>query len=112
MNNNFVLSEHQIQNQILEWLPYYGVFAWRNNSGLVSVGEGRYKRMIKMGQAGLPDIIGVQKATGRLVAIEVKRPKKKPTELQQQTLQTLKDHGAIAFVATSIEDVKKELNSL
>jgi hypothetical protein len=105
-------TEHQIQSQIMEWLPYYGVYCWRNNSGMVSVGEGKYKRMIKMGQAGLPDIIGVHKPTGRLIAIEVKRPGKKPTDLQAVTIQKLKDYNALAFVATSIEDVKNELKAL
>lgn len=105
-------SEHQIQSAILEWLPYLGVYAWRNNSGMIAVGEGRYRRMIKLGKAGLPDIIGVHKTTGRMIAIEVKRPGKKPTELQENTIRELREYNAIAFVATSIDDVKKELEVL
>jgi len=100
-------SEHQIQTAILSMLPYYGIFAWRNNSGMIAVGEGRYRRMIKLGVAGMPDILGIQKESGRLVAIEVKRPKMKPTALQQQMMNTLEEYGAIVFIATSINDITK-----
>ena len=103
-------TEHQIQSSILEWLPYLGVFAWRNNSGMIALtGKDGKPRMIKMGMAGLPDILGIQKSTGRLVAIEVKRPGKKPTDIQQRMLQELTDYGALAFVATNIEDVQAKL---
>ncbi len=108
-NYALTLSEHAIQSQILAWLPYLGVYAWRNNSGRISVGEGKKRRMILMGQAGLPDIIGVQKKTGRLVGIEVKRPGNRPTDIQRRVLDELTKYGALAFVATSIEDVKKYL---
>lgn len=105
--------EHQIQQAIMKALTYKGVYCWRNNSGVVPVNTeytdrfGRiktYKRIIKMGQAGLPDIMGVQKGTGRLVAIEVKQPGKKPTELQVQRMNKLKEYGAIVGVATSIDE--------
>lgn len=104
-------TEHQIQSAILEYLPYLGVFAWRNNSGMLALND-KYgkKRMVKMGMAGLPDILGVQRGTGRLIAIEVKRPGRKPTDIQQRMLQELTDHGALAFVATSIEDVQQHLS--
>jgi hypothetical protein len=100
-------SEHDIQTAILNMLPYYNVYAWRNNSGMIAVGEGKYRRMIRLGTAGLPDIIGVHKDTGRLVACEVKKPGKKPTVLQQQMMDKLEEYGAIVFVASSINDVTK-----
>jgi len=102
-------SEHDIQSAILNILPYYGVYAWRNNSGMLAVGEGKYRRMVRMGKAGMPDILGVQKNTGKLVAIEVKRTGNKPTMLQEQTMNELRNYGAIVFVATSIDDVKTYL---
>jgi hypothetical protein len=100
-------TEHQIQSTILQILPYYGVFAWRNNSGMIAVGEGKYRRMIKIGTAGLPDIIGIQKESGKLVGLEVKKPSKKPTELQKHMLATLEKYGAIVAVVHSLEEVKK-----
>ena len=107
MKINLVQTEHQIQSAILSMLPYYGVFAWRNNSGMIAVGEGKFRRMIKLGVAGLPDIIGVHKDTGRLVAIEVKRPKMKTTLLQDQMLDKLTEYGAIVMVAHSMDEVEK-----
>lgn len=101
--------EHAIQNAILSVLPYYGVYAWRNNVGMAS---GMYKGkawFIKMGKAGLPDIIGVQKRTGRMVAIEVKRPGKTPTDIQERVMGELHEYGALVFVATSVDEVIAKL---
>ena len=107
MKQQYQPSEHQIQTAILNVLPYYGVFAWRNNAGMIAVGEGRFRRMIKLGMTGLPDIIGVQKESGRLVGIEVKRPSKKPTDAQKAMLEKLEEYGAIVSVMTSVDDVQK-----
>jgi hypothetical protein len=98
-------SEHQIQTSILNILSYYGVFAWRNNSGMIAVGEGKYRRMIKLGVAGMPDILGIQKESGRLVGIEVKKPGKTTTEAQKHMLETLEEYGAIVYVAHSVDDI-------
>lgn len=57
---------------------------------------------------GVADILGIY--NGKLLAIEVKRPGQKPTELQDVFLARIKEHGGIAFVATSIKDVAKRLN--
>jgi len=106
-NTLYEPSEHDIQTSILNVLPYYDVFAWRNNSGIIPVGEGRYRRMIKLGVAGMPDILGIQRSSGRLVGIEVKKPGKKPTDTQKHMLETLEEYGAIVIVAHSVEDIAK-----
>ena len=59
------------------------------------------------GNRGTADIIGVLK--GCFIAIEVKRPKKKATPLQQNWLDTKKDCGAVCFVAHSVEEVEAVL---
>jgi len=106
-------SEHDIQSAILNYLPYLGVKAFRINSGMMAVGEGKYRRMIKMAPVGTPDIIGCHKS-GRMVCIEVKKPetRKNVTAYQEQAMQEWRDHGALVFVATSIQDVEKELKNL
>ena len=57
--------------------------------------------------AGQPDILGCYQ--GRTLALEVKRPGRKPTKLQQAVLKKWEAAGAIAAVVTSVEEVKELL---
>lgn len=107
-------SEHDIQTLILNYLPYFGVKALRINSGMIRATNKYGKNhMIRMAPVGTPDIIGCHKS-GRMVCIEVKKPstKNNVTTWQQNSLDEWRDAGALSFVATSIEDVEKELKKL
>lgn len=99
--------EHIIQNAIADWLGYKGWFVWRNNSGVIRTISGSY---VHMGMAGLPDLFALK--NGTLLGVEVKRPGKKPTDIQEQMLAALRLNGALAIVATSTEDVDAYLKSL
>jgi hypothetical protein len=99
-------SEHEIQTAIINWFNYHRWFVWRNNSGMIAVGEGKYRRMVKMGLAGLPDVFAIK--DGILACVEVKRPGNKPTDLQKQRLEQLEEHGAWTLVAYSVDDVEKK----
>lgn len=55
-------------------------------------------------QAGVPDIIACIK--GRFVAIEVKKPKKKPTAIQYTWLESINKIGGLAFYADNLKIVK------
>lgn len=111
MRNHLIRSEHDIQTAILNYLAYADTFAWRNNSGMIAIGEGQARRSIRLGKAGMPDILGVfgpsYTTYGRLFGIEVKRPGQKATLLQQRTLGELASFGAIVFVADSADVVMK-----
>ncbi len=72
-----------------------GVFVWKTHGG-------------QFGTAGEPDLIGSYK--GKALGIEVKRPGKKATRLQDLFLKKLQAAGAIAFIAYNLEDAKKKLN--
>jgi len=58
---------------------------------------------------GISDIIGVLN-DGRFLAIEVKRPRGKPTKAQQFFIDQVNEAGGLAFVARSLEDVQNELD--
>jgi Holliday junction resolvase len=58
-------------------------------------------------QAGWPDIIGCYQ--GQALALEVKRPGRKPTKLQETMLQKWREAGAIAAVVTSRKEVEELL---
>jgi len=88
-------------------------FRVRYNIGLVHVDAGaasmRHGQGVGQGghsatPAGFPDLVGVFPPSGRAVYIEVKAPGNKPTELQTRMLQLLRDKGAIAMWADSVDD--------
>jgi Holliday junction resolvase len=88
-------KESNIQNSILRYLNKLPNSRWYNLHGSGWVGSGR------------PDIVGC--LNGRFVAIEVKKPGEVPTKIQQFELMEFRDAGAIAFVATSADEVRQIL---
>jgi len=103
------IPERAIQAQILQYLGYRGIKAFRINAGMVQTGEGRERRMIRMAPKGFSDIMGVIPETGQALFCEVKARGNKPTQMQLDFLQEMKEQGAVAFVAYDIEDVEREL---
>src|SRR4051794_11766832 len=96
------LTEHQIQTQIIGYLKYRGYYTQRMNSGMLPMGEGRSRRLIRMNRAGTPDIMAFQPnmvaldgvIKGRVVKllfIEVKRPGNKATPLQTEVMKELEE---------------------
>lgn len=82
---------------------------WRANSG-----SGRLQRAsgasqwINFGFKGQPDILG-HMADGRALYVECKRQSGQLTPEQDAFLRTARNHGCVAFVARSIDDVWAEL---
>jgi len=75
------MKESQIQNAILEFLLYNGVFCWRsNNVPVYDQTAKRYRRMPKFSLKGVADILGIYK--GRPLAIEVKKERQYPSREQ------------------------------
>ena len=102
------IPERAIQSQILQWLGYHHIKAFRINAGMVRTGEGRSSRIIRMAPKGFSDIMGVLPG-GRAIFIEVKAKGGKPTQMQLDFLGDMIAQGAIALVAYCTEDVEKEL---
>lgn len=119
------IPEKAIQSQIMGVLRANGYYVQRMNSGSTSASY-TYKRgprrgmtnrrFIKAAAAGTPDIMAFKKIIAvvgtyaQLVFIEVKRPGKEPTMLQNLRMEELTDHGAFCMVATSPEEVAKKLH--
>lgn len=125
-------KEAEIQRAILEFLKLHGIFCWRQNTGAFRLMNNGKSRFVRAGFPGISDILGIlprwwyegkkrglvraiSTATsmppdvGQFLAIEVKRPGEKPTLDQQAFLQAVKANGGIAFVAHSVDDVRREL---
>jgi hypothetical protein len=101
--------ERDVQAAILKYLSFHRGVAWahRFNTGGMTDDRGNH---VRFAFTGCSDIIG-QLANGLFLAIEVKRPGKRPTKEQQAFLDTVKRAGGCAFYASCIEDVTRELGS-
>ena len=86
-------KESNLTKTILKYLRGLdGCFAWKAHGG-------------RFGTAGIPDVICCYR--GRFFAFEVKVPGNKPTEIQQATIDRLKQAGARVFVVNSVKDVRR-----
>jgi len=106
------LTEKQIENSILQFLFQKKIYCWKQNT------TGVYdpsKKCFRMPHSpfiisGIADIIGLT-STGQFFAIEVKTPQRKNnlSDHQKAFIEAIVESGGIAFVATSVDDVIKNL---
>ena len=101
-----MVKETDIQRDILAWLAAQGILAWRMGMGGLKTGTGTFR---KNPAKGLPDILGILKPSGRLLAIEVKTAKGKPSLDQLRWLDDFAKAGALAILARSVDDVMHAL---
>ena len=72
-------------------------------------------RFVKIGRAGVADVIGWRTITlgsvrvAQFIAIEVKRPGESPKPHQQRFLDRVAKAGGVAMVARSVDDVREAL---
>ena len=91
-------KEQDIQASIMNYISSIGGLPVKfNNMGIYA-------------KAGVSDILACIK--GRFVAIEVKRPGKKPSDLQERFLDAINTIGGLAFWADNLQDVKDKLKEL
>ena len=104
------MKEADIQKTILEYLQWQvpGYFFRQNTGASVSEYKGK-KRFIRYRVAGMSDILGIwhdkPQGIGIFIAIEVKKPGKKATVLQQEFIDKINNFGGRAIVADCLEDV-------
>lgn len=89
------MSEQKEQAKILNWLKQQGYWVFKT---------------VTCNRAGIMDIVACS-PTGQYVGIEVKYGTNKPTELQKYNINEVQKRGGIAFVAYSLEEVKKWLET-
>lgn len=104
--------EQVIKYSILSWIsmhPEMG-FAWNQNQGTAyNVKGGYFKKPSRWAKKGVSDILGVW--AGLALFIEVKRPGGRLSPEQKTFLSLAKSHGAIAFVAFSLDEAVSMLSS-
>lgn len=92
---------------------------WRNNTGNVVIGKDSERRFLTFGVPGSSDWIGQIPMSGRLLAIEAKRPyirgvqaRGKLTEDQAKFLAKVNADGGVAICVDNAEVVEKVLSQL
>ncbi len=114
--------ETKLMRLIMLALTKADCICWRNETAGAYVGRVIHKdqRIVTLANAqlmtfglcvGSADIIGIHKATGRFLAVEVKTEKGKPTQEQLNFLEQVKNAGGIAGVARSVEDALRLIGS-
>lgn len=102
------IKEQDIQKQIKDYLQALGWIVIKINNVGIKKPDGSY---IPSHQKGVSDLICCT-PKGKFVAIEVKRPGNKPTQLQKQFLQNVNKIGGLGLWATSVDEVIKDINKL
>lgn len=103
-----VATEHEIQTAILQRLALMNkAFFWRENSGLVKVGEPGAERFFRAGIQGIADIMGLYR--GVPIAIEVKRPGKKPSIDQIAFKQRFEQCGGVYLICIDASQVASQI---
>lgn len=108
------MLERDIQKACLQYLKLRGVFAWRNNTA--GIYNPKTKGHFFHGLRGVSDILAIipQKCPcalqGVFTAIEVKVPKKNPTNEQAAFLKRVNDLGGIGICVHSVDELATELD--
>ena len=102
-------TEKDIENEILEYLNLVGIFSWKHENGAVYDPTRKQFRLShsKFKFKGISDIIGIV-PTGRLIALEVKRPDtiKKVTADQLLFGEKIRNSGGIFGVVCCLKDAQ------
>lgn len=100
-------TEHDTQNEIRLALAEKGIICFRANVGRVKMKDGRWF------DTGLPkgfcDLFGFRN-DGQIFFIEVKNGKGRTSEKQDSFMKLVKQNGALAGIARSVEDAMKIIN--
>jgi len=91
------MREKQIENAIKRYLSSKGVWYIKHHAN-------------KFTKVGVPDILACWE--GKFLAIEVKTPVGKLTELQKYNLEAIQNAGGISLVARSLKDVVEVIDAI
>ncbi|MBU1785252.1 MAG: VRR-NUC domain-containing protein [Candidatus Omnitrophica bacterium] len=99
-------SEASIQNDIRLALGRHPACClWRNDVGLAHYERRGRRYSVRYGLCpGSADLIGIIKPSGRLIALEIKTPRGRPSKEQLLFLQLVRSMGGFGAVVHSVEE--------
>lgn len=114
------MTEKELENLIIDTLRLRGIFCWKNQSvGIFDPRTKRFRTTTKRQLKGVSDILGIM-PDGRFLAIEVKRPVKKPRSQEQlrkiasreqvEFIEKINENGGIGFFADNMDELKNKLD--
>lgn len=97
-------TEQDIQKAIIDYLKIKKFIVFKHrNVGIYKKSTGKYIPL-SFGEKGISDVIACS-PQGTFVAIEVKKPKGKPTPEQTDFLKRIRKNGGIGIFAYSLDNV-------
>lgn len=99
--------EAPVLHDCLKWLHERGVFAWRNNTGVVWVED----RPIFYGYKGSADILGIL-PDGRFLAIETKSPTGVQSDDQKKFQASVEANNGDYLLVRSAKELEERWSSL
>lgn len=99
------MKEQVLVNQVLAYLKLKGHYVWRQNTGSMYSKDNRF---VRFGFKGVSDVIGIA-LDGRMIAIECKVGKNKPTQFQEDFLAEIEKRGGYAILCYSLDDIESIL---
>lgn len=97
-------TESDVVRQCLDYLNLQGILAWRNNStGIYDPTRKRFRAF--QGLRGTSDILGCLPKSGRLLAVECKKPGGRLSEHQRHFLQLVGAANGLALCVSSLDDL-------
>lgn len=100
------MTESQLISAIRLAAPSLGCRLFRNNVGVLKRDA---RGAVRFGLCpGSSDLIGWT-PRGRFLAVEVKRPGKKPTKQQVQFIGSVRQHGGVGFWVDSLEEFQNHI---
>lgn len=103
------MAEHAIQQAIFARLGAVpGLVVWRNNTGAVKDARGQ---LIRFGVVGSADVLGVAGPSGQFIALEVKAPGGRVSEVQTRWGAAIRACGGVYLVVRSVDEAVNGLRA-
>lgn len=98
------LSEKQIENQVLSWLKFKGIFAFKvKSTGTYDQASGRFRTPSPWYRKGCPDVLVCY--SGRMVGLEVKTQTGRLSVHQKLFHQDMEAAGGKTFVVRDVKEL-------
>ena len=103
------LSANKLTNSVLNYLNSSGFMAWRNNTmGVWDAKKQCYRKF--NGLRGVGDILGIHKATGTFLSVEIKAGKDKLSVYQKKFIEDIEKYNGLSCEVRQISDLIQYLD--
>lgn len=100
------MRETEIVRQCCQYLKLRGIFAWRQNAGVIPLAGGGVRFS---GLRGVSDILGIL-PDGRFLAVEVKTATGKMSDHQKEFHRNIADNNGVACCVRSVDELASDLD--